>query len=140
MIGFLKGAALGMAIGASLMILGGATTSHQLGRIIHHESRNNPNAVGDQGRSLGLAQISYPYYVDSRKTMAKYGITPPPYHEAVKSRYWSEQLIRFYMIRYVPKAWAAGDLQTIARIHNGGLNGLKKPATERYWIQIKNSK
>jgi len=136
---FLKGMALGLLIGGSPLILGGATMNREFARIIRHESRNDPNAVGDRGRSLGYAQISYRYYVDARREMAKHGITPPPYQKAVRSRYWSEQLMRFYMRRYCPRALATGDFETIARVHNGGANGMKKATTKRYWNQIKNT-
>ena len=27
--------------------------------------------------------------------------------------------------------------EDIARIHNGGLNGFKKQATEKYWVKVK---
>ena len=137
---FFKGMAIGLLVGAGTMVLCGSAMSHGFDRIIRHESQGNPNAIGDQGRSHGLAQISVPYYIDARKEMIKRGITPPPFQAAVKDRYWTEQLMHYYMLRYCPKALASGDLETIAKIHNGGPAGAKKSATAKYWAKIKKTK
>lgn len=104
--------------------------------IINVESGGDPKAVGDHGRSHGLAQISYPYYVDAVRQMKKHGLTPPPYREAVQSRYWSKLLMHYYMERYCPKALAKGDLVTMSRVHNGGVNGARKPQTKKYAARV----
>ena len=131
---FFKGVAIGFLLGACLTVLVGATVSFDrfADAVIHFESKGKANAIGDQGRSRGLAQISRPYYVDAVKQLKKHGIVPPSYMVAVKDRYWVKQLMHAYMERYCPKALAAGDLETMARIHNGGLHGLSYPSTKRY--------
>jgi hypothetical protein len=42
-----------------------------------------------------------------------------------------------YLKRYAPQAWAAGDVETLARIHNGGPKGATKPATKGYATKVK---
>jgi len=41
-----------------------------------------------------------------------------------------------YLKRYAPQAWAAGDVVTLARIHNGGPRGATKPATINYGAKV----
>jgi hypothetical protein len=41
-----------------------------------------------------------------------------------------------YWERYCPTALARGDWATLARIHNGGPAGHKKPATLKYWKKV----
>jgi predicted chitinase len=42
-----------------------------------------------------------------------------------------------YFKRYAPAAWAAGDVETLARIHNGGPRGHLKPATKGYALKVR---
>src|ERR1035437_9745223 len=131
---FFKGVAISFLLGASTMVLIGASVSfdHFTDSVIRVESKGKRNAIGDQGRSRGLAEISRPYYADACKQLKKHGIVPPPYLVAVRDRHWVKQLMHAYMEKYCPKALAAGDLETMARIHNGGLHGLSYPSTKRY--------
>ena len=43
-----------------------------------------------------------------------------------------------YWKRYCPKAFEAGDWETLARVHNGGPKGHTKKATLKYWEKVKN--
>jgi hypothetical protein len=38
---------------------------------------------------------------------------------------------------HVPDAWARGDGETIARVHNGGPRGAGKNATLGYWQRVR---
>ena len=40
------------------------------------------------------------------------------------------------MKRYAPRAWATGDVQTLARVHKGGPRGHKKDDTLTYGRRI----
>jgi hypothetical protein len=141
MVGYLKGFGLAVLVGGGVFMLGGwDRMDRNFDRIIRHESGNRPDAVGDGGRSLGYGQISYPFYVDAKKEMAEHGITPPSYREAVKSVYWTKQLMYYYGLRYCPKAIASGNLDVYARIHNGGPAGCSKRATARYLAKVKRVK
>lgn len=79
--------------------------------------------LGDNGRSLGPLQISRAYWQDSR--------VPGKYEQVVDLAY-ARRVVTAYLKRYAPKAWAAGDVRTLARLHNGGLNGHRKAATIPY--------
>ncbi len=127
---FFKGVAIGFLLGICLTVLVGATVSFDrfADAVIHVESKGKKNAIGDQGRSHGLAQISVKYYIDAAKQLKRHGIAPPPYAVAVKDYYWVKQLIRAYMEKFCPDALAKGDYETMARVHNAGPRGAKSPA------------
>ena len=92
------------------------------------ESNGNPNAVGDQGRSLGPYQIQYAYWLDSRV---------PGRYRQVRHAAYAERVMRAYWERYCPEALAAQDYRTLARVHNGGPNGVRKPQTRVYWRKVR---
>jgi hypothetical protein len=89
---------------------------------------------GDNGAALGPLQIHRAYWVDSGVKGSYSQCSDIAYSRAVVSA---------YMRRYAPKAWAGGaDLETLAKIHNGGPNamkatGQKKLNLDRYWSKIK---
>jgi hypothetical protein len=45
-------------------------------------------------------------------------------------------VVEGYMNRYAPRAWATGDVQTLARVHKGGPRGHKKDDTLAYGRRI----
>jgi len=49
---------------------------------------------------------------------------------------YSKRVVSAYLQRYAPAAWAAGDVVTLARIHNGGPKGATKPATVAYGDKV----
>lgn len=83
--------------------------------------------LGDNGRSLGPLQISRAYFADSRVG----GI-----YEQVVDLGFARKVVSAYLQRYAPKAWAAGDVVTLARIHNGGPAGARKAATVNYGAKV----
>jgi len=92
------------------------------------ESNHNDNAIGDNGRALGRYQIWQVYWQDSRIS-GKY--------EQVKNKKYAERVMIGYWKRYCPTALKNKDLETLARIHNGGPKGNKKQATIKYWLKVK---
>lgn len=82
---------------------------------------------GDGGRSLGPLQISRAYFADSRV-----GGT----YEQVVDIDFARKVVSAYLQRYAPKAWATGDVVTLARIHNGGPAGARKAATVSYGAKV----
>ena len=50
---------------------------------------------------------------------------------------YSIGVAKAYMKRYAPKAYKAGDHETLARIHNGGPRGHTKRATIKYWHKVR---
>jgi hypothetical protein len=86
--------------------------------------------IGDQGRSLGPLQISRAYHKDSRVG------NDSDYSRCADLEY-SKRVATAYLQRYAPKAWAAGDVEVLARTHNGGVRGATKPATKGYGVRVK---
>jgi hypothetical protein len=84
--------------------------------------------LGDGGRALGPLQIHRAYHADSR--------VAGDYSRCADLDY-SRRVVSAYLQRYAPKAWASGDVTTLARIHNGGPRGASKPATIRYGAKLK---
>ena len=85
-------------------------------------------AVGDGGRSFGPYQISRKYWLDAGA---------PCDWEDVRKQSAAEQVMLAYWKRYCSAALAQGNAMVLARIHNGGPNGLKKmTATEKYWRRV----
>ena len=83
--------------------------------------------LGDNGRSLGPLQISRAYFADSRV-----GGT----YEQVVDIDFARKVVSAYLQRYAPKAWATGDVVTLARIHNGGPAGARKASTVNYGAKV----
>ncbi len=83
--------------------------------------------LGDQGRALGPLQIHRGYHADAR--------IGGDYSRCEDLDY-SKRVVTAYLQRFAPAAWAAGDVTTLARIHNGGPRGASKPATVAYGQKV----
>ena len=84
--------------------------------------------IGDQGRALGPLQIHRAYHADSR--------VAGDYSRCADLDY-SKRVVTAYLQRYAPQAWASGtDIETLARVHNGGPKGATKPATKGYGVRV----
>ena len=83
--------------------------------------------LGDNGRALGPLQIHRAYHADAR--------IGGDYARCADLDY-SKRVVSAYLQRYAPQAWAAGDVTTLARIHNGGPRGDKKSATLGYAAKV----
>ena len=61
--------------------------------------------------------------------------------KVLTDRFASEQVMLAYLEhygeRYRRKTGKAPTAEVLARIHNGGPNGWKKPSTEAYWNKVK---
>lgn len=84
--------------------------------------------IGDGGKALGPLQIHRGYHADSR--------VPGDYSRCADLAY-SRRVAEAYLRRYAPRAWAAGDVETLARVHNGGPAGARKAATLAYAAKVK---
>jgi hypothetical protein len=105
--------------------------------IVETSGRHGP-IVGDGGKALGPLQIHRGFHADSR--------VAGPY-ERVADLVYARRVATAYFKRYAPEAWAKGDVDTLARIHNGGLTGHKRASTLPYlrkfrsvFNQVKNEK
>jgi len=114
------------------------------------ESRGNDRAIGDGGRSLGSYQIGYLYYVDAVEQLHREGASPATgsggrrdrvsrsdWRADVVSASVARHLVRAYWRRYCREALEAGDLETLARVHNGGPGGARLACTASYWRHVR---
>ena len=85
--------------------------------------------LGDQGRSLGPLQISRAYHKDSRVG------NDSDYSRCADLEY-SKKVVTAYLKRYAPQAYAAGNVEVLARVHNGGPKGAIKPNTKGYAVRV----
>jgi hypothetical protein len=95
--------------------------------LVETSGRQGP-ILGDNGRSLGPLQISRAYFTDSRVAGT---------YEQVVDLPFARRVVSAYLQRYAPKAWAAGDVYTLARIHNGGVRGDRKQSTINYGQKVR---
>jgi hypothetical protein len=95
--------------------------------LVETGGRTSP-IIGDAGKALGPLQIHKSYHKDSR--------VAGDYSRCADLEY-SKKVATAYLQRYAPQAWAAGDVETLARVHNGGPKGAIKPATKGYAIKVK---
>jgi hypothetical protein len=118
-----------------LALLALASASHaappeSFWRALHQvETSGRHGAIlGDNGRSLGPLQISRAYHADSRVAGS---------YEQVTDLAYARRVATAYLKRYAPQAWAQGDVETLARVHNGGPAGARKQATLPYADKVR---
>lgn len=85
---------------------------------------------GDNGAALGPLQIHRVYFQDS-------GVNGS--YSQVADLAFARRVATAYFKRYAPRAWAAGDVVTLARVHNGGPQGHRKAATLSYARKVINA-
>jgi hypothetical protein len=90
--------------------------------VVETSGRTGP-ILGDGGKALGPLQIHRAYHADAR--------IGGDYSRCADLDY-SKRVVSAYLQRYAPQAWAAGDVEKLARIHNGGLTGDRKASTLPY--------
>ena len=95
--------------------------------VVETSGRHGP-IVGDGGKALGPLQIHRRYHADSR--------VAGDYSRVAELDY-SKRVATAYLKRHAPEAWAKGDVETLARVHNGGPRGHLKPATKGYAAKVK---
>lgn len=83
--------------------------------------------MGDNGAALGPFQIHESYWRDSGVMGA---------YRDCGSYAYSVTVVSAYLKRYARQAWERGDLETLARVHNGGPKGASKRATLSYWHRV----
>ena len=95
--------------------------------IVETSGRHGP-IVGDGGKALGPLQIHRAYHADSRVAGD---------YSRVADLDYSKRVATAYLKRHAPEAWAKGDVETLARVHNGGPRGHLKAATKSYGVRVK---
>lgn len=103
-----------------------------LAAMIAVESGGDDRAIGDEGRSIGILQISRAVVVDVNQRYGTRYIWPDDCYNRRKS----VEICVGYLRRYggrsqSPEKWA--------RIWNGGPGGHRKPETRAYWEKVKSN-
>jgi len=119
----------------ALLILALCATEHasppdSFWRAIHlveTSGRTGP-ILCDAGKALGPLQIHLAYHADSRVAGD---------YSRVADLDYSKRVATAYLKRYAPAAWKAGDVEVLARVHNGGPRGHLKQATKGYAAKVK---
>jgi len=88
---------------------------------------------GDGGKAIGVYQIHEVYWQDAVRAEPQLRGR----YQDCRQRSYAERVVTAYMKKWAPAAWAAGDAETIARVHNGGPEGAKRDATQRYWEKVR---
>ena len=109
--------------------------------------REGVGALGDGGKALGPYQIWVPYHTDAAERYEPMDYWPLNNYQKCSGKEYSEKVIDSYMNRYAEMPWhrlmtgqaTLKDVETVARIHNGGPKGAKKESTLRYWRLVKRS-
>jgi membrane-bound lytic murein transglycosylase MltF len=102
------------------------------------ESSMNPLAIGDNGASVGLLQISEPCLQDVNNFRDRNYTS-----EDRKDPQKSIEIFVLYIDILLPKAKEEGasmyqsDEEIISRIWNGGPRGWNKSATKIYWDKVR---
>ena len=96
--------------------------------VVESSGKRGGLILGDQGRSRGPLQIMRAYHADS-------GVAGP--YERVDDLAYSRRVVTAYLKRYARAAWDAGDVDTLARVHNGGPRGHLKPQTKAYAERVR---
>ena len=95
--------------------------------LVETSGRTGP-ILGDNGRALGPLQIHRNYHKDS-KISGDYS--------RCSDLAYSRRVVAAYLKHYAPTAWRNGDVHTLARVHNGGPKGARKPATLTYAAKVR---
>ena len=95
--------------------------------VVETSGRTGP-ILGDGGKALGPLQIHRDYHADSRVAGD---------YSRVADLDYSKRVATAYLKRHAPEAWAKGDVETLARVHNGGPRGHLKQATKGYGVRVK---
>jgi len=102
--------------------------------LIAVESSGNPKAIGDHGLAYGCLQLHAGYVQDAAEYARQDWV-----HEDAFDPEKAKQIFRAYMARYATKKRLGREptYSDLARTHNGGPNGSKKAATDKYWQKVK---
>ena len=105
------------------------------------ESGNNPNAVGDNGKSVGIAQIQKICVDDCNRILKMRKQSKRFTYEDRKSVSKSKEMMKiyleFYGRQYAKETGIAPTNKVLSRIWNGGPRGWKLDATYAYYQKVR---
>ncbi len=103
--------------------------------LIQVESGGRADAVGDNGKAVGILQI-HPIVVEDVNRIYQTKYTPADRLNKAKSMNICRLYLKYYGTRYQLKTGKKATLETLCRIWNGGPDGWKKQATIQYWKKV----
>jgi hypothetical protein len=124
-----------LALGMMLCVTASATEIPErfFKALNYVETSGRSGAIkGDNGQALGPFQIHKAYWQDAR-TFDRY-ITGTYYDCANYS--YAKTVVNAYLHCYGERFIQTGDLEALARIHNGGARGFQNRHTEGYWKKV----
>jgi hypothetical protein len=106
-----------------------------LAAIMMVESSGDPEAVGDNGASVGAYQIQQADITDVNRVYGTSYVTADRLSPE-KSREICIKYLTYWGGRYEYNSGQKATDEVLARIWNGGPYGFRKAATERYWAKV----
>ncbi len=111
------------------------TSDKLMKAMIHVESRGKVDAVGDNGKAIGILQM-HPIAVRSVNRICEKNDLDLEF--TYDDRYDPEKTMQMYWIWRNSKHYDSTD-EVIARSWNGGPNGPNTNATTHYWNKVQNA-
>lgn len=99
------------------------------------ESSNNPLAIGDNGKAVGILQI-HPILIEDVNRIYGTKYTLEDRKDPAISKLICQQYLTYWGKRYKLNTGKEPGLEVLAKIWNAGPNGWKKPVTEKYWHKV----
>lgn len=93
------------------------------------ESTNDPSAIGDEGKAIGILQIRKEYFEDAMKQPNLFHHLT---HYGMRSSMASKNTMKLYMQRQIDRNDEWLTEEDLVRIHNGGPLGHTKKSTLPY--------
>ena len=105
-----------------------------LSAIITIESGGDPKARGDDDLAYGILQIHSAYAQDASEYAKQDWAHEDAFNPTIANKMFVAYMARYATEKRLGRNPTAED---IARIHNGGLYGYKRSATDPYWTKVK---
>jgi len=99
------------------------------------ESNNDPKAVGDKGKALGILQI-WKTYVDDVNRIYKTSYKHEDAFNPDLAKEITKKYLSFYGKLYEKRTGKPATYEVLARIHNSGPNGWNKQISIQYWNKV----
>lgn len=105
-------------------------------------AKNDPMAIGDNGAARGLLQIHQEYVDEVNRILKlnpKYSGPLYTWNDAFnpeKSKDITKIFLKFWGNQYSKKTGKPITYEILAKLHNGGPTGYKKPKTNEYWAKV----
>ena len=100
------------------------------------ESGNNPLAVGDNGKAVGILQI-HKCVVDDVNRVYGTNFTYADRTYEYASKYMATLYLAYWGRRYMILTGKEPDEEVLSKLWNGGPTGYDRDSTNKYWEKVK---